>query len=325
VAVVVSRSRAASELRRFIEEEASDFPAVQWVWEALGKRGKLLAPDGGFAWGLMPLVVCEAVGGDPDAALPLGVALECFMAAADIFDDVEDGDDPGSLWFSCGTATDVNVGVFLLCLSQVAISRLSGGPASAAKVAEISRLFASSGARACGGQQMDLDSATDHEIDEGRYLVAAAHKSASLVECACRVGAILGTDGERVVDAMGAFGLNVGMAMQITNDVMAVSTHSERRNDLRLGKRTLPVIFSLDNAPDPVRRELGTILSPSRSHELHPMEIARARDLIESGGGLTYATLVADVHWERALDCLESAGMPNAGLIARWVGEVRHA
>ncbi len=92
MAVAALREAAAAELRHFITKQGADFPALDWVWRSLQTRGKLLAAEDGFAWGMLPVLVCQAAGGDPRPALPVGVALECLIAATDILDDIEDGD-----------------------------------------------------------------------------------------------------------------------------------------------------------------------------------------------------------------------------------------
>jgi hypothetical protein len=89
-----------------------------YVRQVLSVPGKLLGPDEGFTWGLLPLLVCEAAGGDPRRGLSLGAAFDCFIAAADIFDDIQDDDDDAGLQRTAGPATAINVAAFLLFLSQ---------------------------------------------------------------------------------------------------------------------------------------------------------------------------------------------------------------
>ena len=317
------RPAAVAELRQLVEEEGAGFPAIAWVWRALEARGKLLSPGEGFGWGLLPLAACQAAGGDPSQALPLGVALECFMAAADIFDDIQDTDAPDSLWLQCGLGTATNVGTFLLFLTQLAIDRLSRRGVPCEKVAEIAQSFAAAGARGCCGQQRDLEQTSEQGSDEGQYLTIVAQKSASLVECACRSGALLGTVGPAALAAYAQFGFNVGMALQIVNDLAGVSTESAFRNDLSVGKRTLPVIFALDCAPEPIRQELWGLLEAHRLRPLQPAEAERARDLMAAVGSLQYARVVADVYWERALGCLEAAGCPSDSPLHEMVAQMR--
>src|SRR5919106_30027 len=111
MAVTTLREQGADELRQLLRLEASAFPAIDWVQLALQTPGKLLSSDSGaFAWGLLPLLVIEAAGGEPRTGLPLAAAADCLIAASDVLDDVEDGDAVSGLERACGIPTAVNVG-----------------------------------------------------------------------------------------------------------------------------------------------------------------------------------------------------------------------
>ena len=126
MAVTALRGQAAEELQQLLNGEASRFPDLKWVRFSLQARGKLLSGDThGFAWGLLPLLVIDAAGGDPRAGLPLAAAAECLIAAGDVLDDVEDADSAAGLERMCGVPTAINVGTFLSCMAQVAIHRLT--------------------------------------------------------------------------------------------------------------------------------------------------------------------------------------------------------
>lgn len=323
MALEVLRQAAANELRQFVDREGSQFPSLSLVWRALQTRGKLLAHENGFSWGLLPLAVCEAVGGEPGRALPLSTALECWIAAADVLDDVQDDDNDDALWRACGIAGATNVATFLLFLTQVALLRLRERGVSDAQVCQLVQLFANAGARACAGQQLDILRGSAEDVTESGYLGAIAQKSASLVECACRSGAIVGGATHNRVGGFAQFGFNVGMAMQISNDVAGVSSESWDRNDLRRRKRTLPVIFALECAPSPLREEMAAILRPDRLNDLSAEEVARSRYLLEATGALCYALTVADVYWQRALECVEGMGCGAGSLLLDLVTKMR--
>jgi len=325
VALTALHQEATEELLRFVADEGKDFPAIDWVWRALRTRGKLLADEEGFAWGLLPLLVCADARGDPRQAFPLAIAVECLIAATDILDDVQDGDSADALWRACGLATATNVATLLLFLSQLALGRLAQQGVPGETAAAIVRLFAAAGARACAGQQHDLDAARGAEIDEDTYLATSALKSASLVECACRAGAILGRGTPEAVDAYAQCGVNVGMALQINNDVAGASSESADRNDLRAGKRTLPMIFALEHAPASSRADLGAILLSGRQEDLCPAEIDRVRQFLAATGALQYAVVVADLYWEHAMSCLERAGCGLDSDLRRLVARMRDA
>ncbi len=270
----------------------------------LSVPGKLLGPDEGFAWGLLPLLVCEAAGGDPRRGLSLGAAFDCFIAAADVFDDIQDDDDELGLQRVAGPATAINVAAFLLFLSQVALGRLDlPNP----KIARMFELFAISGMRAYGGQQMDIDYTFADQVSETDYLEMVSQKSGTLVACGCRAGALLADSAEQSLTVYAQFGRNLGVALQIANDARGAVTTDLARSDLRSGKPTLPLIYALGHAPPAAREELLEIRRLARADMLQPMHLERARGLLHSLGALEYAAVYGDVYWEYARTSLEQA------------------
>ncbi|HEX6506114.1 MAG TPA: hypothetical protein VF221_00630, partial [Chloroflexota bacterium] len=61
-------------MRTLVAEATVDFPASAGVWEALQTRGKLLGPDEGFVWGLLPLAICAGMDVAPEAVWNLSAA-----------------------------------------------------------------------------------------------------------------------------------------------------------------------------------------------------------------------------------------------------------
>jgi geranylgeranyl pyrophosphate synthase len=129
------------------------------------------------------------------------------------------------------------------------------------------------------------------------YLKIIGMKSASQIECACHVGALLATDNQELIDLFTMFGHNLGMAAQITNDIQGVIHGS----DITKHNITLPVIYALTQADDEVRNQLELDFgSPS---ELVP-DTAQIRNLLFSIGAMHYATIKLEFYRQRAHDSL---------------------
>jgi len=303
------REAAEADLRRFVENEAADFPAVDAIWKALRTRGKLLGPPCDFAWGMLPLLICGELGMAPLRALPLSTATECFIAALDVLDDLEDEDAHDALWRSCGRATATNVATLLLFLYQRALASLVDLCHDPSLVSAVQRIYATAGIRACGGQQQDLDG---YAQDEDQYLGMVARKTGSLTQGICRAAARLATSDQTVIDRYAELGLNLGIAMQIANDVAAIAIEKDR-NDLMRGKKELSLLFALASAPPEQRGWLEALLERARASKIDPPDVGRIRGMLQAMGAFHYALLVADVYWERTLAAL-GAG-PLRGLI----------
>ncbi|MDO8491846.1 MAG: polyprenyl synthetase family protein, partial [Dehalococcoidia bacterium] len=162
----------------------------------------------GARWLLLSLAACEAAGGDWNEAVPAAAAIELFITAGDLFDDIEDRDIPSS-----DVPHAANVACALLLLSEKAALRLKDGRQAVAVLHAIS----GAGTRSCAGQYQDIRYEACESVTEQAWMDMTDLRSGSLVECVCRVGAIAGTDDEQQIETYARFGRLLGIAGQISN------------------------------------------------------------------------------------------------------------
>lgn len=320
---VATRDDVRLELEAHVAASANGFGAEFYLWKALQVRGKVLAGEEGFAWGTLALVLCDILEVERGAGVRFAASAECLIAALDVFDDIEDADAPDALWRECGVATATNVATMLLFLSQHIAGRLAERGAAATRVVAVMDSLSSAGIRACCGQQQDLDQNEMTLSGEDGYLSMIGRKSAGLVEALCQSAAILGGASICAVEQYARFGFNIGMTMQIMNDVVGVTGEHGERDDLRLGKRTLPLLFALECAPAEVRDDLADLLRRDRRTGPSRDETEGIRRILASSGALQYATTVADAYWERAMTCLEHVGRERTVALLDFLAGIR--
>jgi octaprenyl-diphosphate synthase len=102
------------------------------------------------------------------------------------------------------------------------------------------------------GEVLQLLNCRDADIDEARYLQVIHYKTAKLFEAATRLGAILGNAACADEDAVAVYGMHLGTAFQLIDDVLDYSgDHAETGknvgDDLAEGKPTLPLIYAMRN------------------------------------------------------------------------------
>ncbi len=100
------------------------------------------------------------------------------------------------------------------------------------------------------GEVLQLMNCHDPDIDEARYLQVIRYKTAKLFEAATRLGAILGHAAPVDEAAMARYGMHLGTAFQLIDDVLDYSGHAEETgknvgDDLAEGKPTLPLIYAM--------------------------------------------------------------------------------
>ena len=133
----------------------------------------------------------------------------------------------------------------------------------------------------CSGELLQLHHRDDLDIDEAIYLEIVRRKTASLIGECCRLGTLLSDAPESVCQAMGRFGIGVGIAFQIQDDLLDITgdeavVGKSLHRDLNSGKVTLPLIRYLRTADHAECTEVRQLFAQGRTEKL------RLR-LIESG------------------------------------------
>ncbi|NLL90219.1 MAG: hypothetical protein GX226_03845 [Dehalococcoidales bacterium] len=279
-----------------LPEELYDF-----VKEPLtvSKRGLAVADEHEPPWILLPLIVCESIGGSTDKALPLCASLQFFMAAGDVFDDIEDNDAPLSLSSRYGTAITNNIATTLLVLGEKAIARLKSRCVDDRMIVRILDIINSYYLTACKGQHMDLSHGSAIELSENDYLDILSMKSASQIECACYTGALLATENKKVLDNIKEFGHNLGMLAQITNDIAGII----EKKDIINKKITLPVIFALSQTEGPANSLL--IRYYRKQAGSADIDIEQISDILSNSGALHYTAIKMEFYRLLASEAIE--------------------
>lgn len=154
----------------------------------------------------------------------------------------------------------------------------------------------------CHGEVLQAGNLGNLDIGEEAYFELISKKTARLTEACCRCGAAAGGAGEDGIEALGGFGLNLGIAFQIADDVLDFrgrpeATGKPAGEDLSRGVITLPVIHLLKDGRHGERaREL---LAAGGAAERKAVGT-----LLSESGALDGAGCIAAEYVDRALACL---------------------
>jgi geranylgeranyl pyrophosphate synthase len=248
-------------------------------------------------WYLLPLVVCEAISGHYEHAVPASAALQLFMAAGEVFDDIEDADAAGSLLAKYGSAIATNAATGLLILAERVICQLKARDVADSVIVRVMDAVNSFYTTACVGQHLDLSSTSKTTLSEDDYFKFASMKSATTIECACHIGAVLATVNKESIDLFTVFGHNLGVASQIANDIQGITSGS----DITKHKTTLPVIYALAHTEGEVYNQLKFTFSELREYALDRDQV---RDLLFKSGAIQYAAIKMELYKQHACDIL---------------------
>ena len=118
--------------------------------------------------------------------------------------------------------------------------------------------------------------------------VLQAKKTANFIAISCQLGADVAKLPEKTVDALYDFGYCIGMAFQLTDDLLDLTSDSKKLgkpagNDILQGIVTLPAIHALNVSPD--KEELRRIAT---NRNMTAEELAHAIDIVRNSGGIEY-------------------------------------
>lgn len=155
------------------------------------------------------------------------------------------------------------------------------------------------------GEVLQLLNCHDADTTEARYLDVISRKTARLFEAAARVGAILGEQPEQIETALASYGLHLGTAFQLVDDVLDYSASPEDTgknvgDDLAEGNPTLPLIHAMDKGtPEQARLIRKAIENGGHDN----MQAVCA--IIESTGAIPYTAEAAQREADLAIAALE--------------------
>jgi octaprenyl-diphosphate synthase len=231
----------------FERQLASEFPAVNALCRHVERyRGKMLRPTLVVLSGLAAAREPTARASITERHLMVAAVAEMIHMATLVHDDVLDeattrrkGATVNSLR---GNETAVMLGDYLISNAFHLCSKV-GDPA-------VNLAFGAVTNTLCEGELVQLHHRDDTSLDEPTYFEIIRRKTAALVGACCRFGASLSGAAPPVVAAMDRFGMAVGTAFQIQDDVLDLAGKEDvvgksLGRDLAKGKMTLPLILLL--------------------------------------------------------------------------------
>jgi octaprenyl-diphosphate synthase len=194
--------------------------------------------------------------------------------------------------------TAVLVGDFLLARG-LAIAAETGLPQVIKVIAHITEEMSQ-------GEIHQLQRKKAFDLTEAEYMEIIRRKTAVLFQGACRISALLAEATPVMEAALADYGLHLGMAFQMADDLLDYTTDSavlgkQVGADLKEGKLTLPVIHALANAENGVREEMIAVIGdPGFS----TTQFEKLVQQLASLGGIDYTWRLAHQHIQKAKDAL---------------------
>jgi len=276
--------------------EALNRTIAEPLWEFLDRGGKRWRPS-------LFLLICEALGRDPEKFVDYAIIPELVHNGLLIIDDIEDnselrrGKPCSHRLFGQDVAINIGNEMFFLPLLPLIKNQ---GKLPASKVARIYEIYAQEMVNVGFGQAMDIawhrGLADADNVSEGQYLQMCTYKTGTLARMAAKIAAVLADADEDLVEKLGRFAEAVGVAFQIQDDILDLTGRefAEKKGgpgkDITEGKRSLMVIHTLAKAELQDRKRLIEILN---KHTTEQRVRDQAIGIMEKYGAIEYAKRLA--------------------------------
>ena len=155
----------------------------------------------------------------PEEILQPAAALEVFHSFTLIHDDIMDNADMRRSQPTVCRKWNDNTAILsgdVMCIDSY--RRIAKAPAKV--LPQVLELFNTTAAQVCEGQQYDMDYENIKEIPMDGYMKMIGLKTAVLLACSAKLGALIAGADERTCDYLYKFGYSLGLALQITDDYL---------------------------------------------------------------------------------------------------------
>ena len=285
--------------RVLVEEEPRPlFDPARYIL-ALG--GKRLRP-------VLALLATDLFGKDPAIALEPAVAIEIFHNFSLVHDDLMDraairrGKSTVHEKWNANAA--ILSGDAMVIESYRQIARVPSR-----FLPEVLEVFSTTAMEICKGQQYDMDFEKRDDVTEDEYIEMIRLKTAVLIGCSLKMGAIMAETSPENANALYDFGINIGLAFQLKDDLLDVYGNPETfgkkiGGDILCNKKTYLLIKALKNAAPEQREELDRWLN---AVEYNPEEkIEAVKKIYDELNLKQIAENLIEKYYLASLDCLAS-------------------
>jgi geranylgeranyl diphosphate synthase type I len=293
---------------------------LQYAFGWVDENGESYStPTGKRIRPVLLLLSTEAAGGNWQAALPAAAAVELLHNFSLIHDDIQD-DSPlrhnrPTLWKVWGEANAINIGDALFTIAYDSLQRLSTTGISSETVIQIWHIFNRTMLELTRGQHLDMRFEHQPIVTTDEYVSMITGKSAALLSACAEMGALIGCGDPQVAQHYADFGLNLGIAFQIHDDILGIwgdpsVTGKSAATDILSRKKSLPVLYGLTHSPK--------LVEIYQRKKFRQADVNEAINELDAVNAQEFTRHSEESYYNQALAALEAAspqGQPSEWLM----------
>jgi geranylgeranyl diphosphate synthase type I len=221
---------------------------------------------------------------------PIAVAIEFMQIATLVIDDILDESEirngKQTVVRKWGVKTAILVGELLKSISSQIFLRAIKESNRFQRTSEALQLFENTYSQICIGQYLDLKYEKERIISEAQYFDMIEKTTARFIQAPIEIGALLSGAPREIVKRLSNYGLFLGYAYQIRDDIIDIIgeekyTGKPFAGDIKQKKKRLPLIFVLTRAPELYKKRMKSFLAKETLDKKDLNEISQI--LLESG------------------------------------------
>ena len=280
--------------RYFHSAMNSDVSLLERIMGYLLKRkGKQMRP-------MLVLFSADLCGGITPSTYRGAAMIELLHTATLIHDDVVDDSNERRGFFSVNALWKNKIAVLVgdFLLSKGLMLSLEN------KDFEFLHIVSNAMKEMSEGELLQMEKARKLDITEEVYYDIIKAKTASLIASCCEIGAFSSEENREKVSLMKDFGLNVGMAFQIKDDLFDYGSYEVGKPtgiDIKEKKMTLPLLYALRQVSSSEKR---SIIKKIKKSDKQTKYVGEVIQFVKANGGMEYATGVMEEYHQKALDIL---------------------
>jgi geranylgeranyl pyrophosphate synthase len=274
--------------------------AVQEVLEAGGKR---LRP-------IIALLACEAVSGSYQKALPVGAAFELAHSASLVQDDIIDESDTRhgrqSTHKKHGLVKAILISDAIIFDIFLEVSKYGSTDLPRKKLGEVLAYIGNAATLTADGEYYEMSLEAKGTVKEEEYLKLAELKTGSIMAASAACGALVGGGRKEVVAAAYSYGLNLGVAFQIQDDILDIlgneyATGKPILKDLQNNATNMVLVHALAHSDAYQRQNINSMLYKKW---FAAADVRSLLSTLDALGSLDHASSVAKKYLEKAKESI---------------------
>jgi geranylgeranyl pyrophosphate synthase len=305
----IDRYREAIE-RYLSSTRDKDSPLAKAIGDILEGGGKRIRP-------VVTLLVCEAVSGSYQKALPVAAGFELAHAASLVQDDIIDesatrhGKEAAHKKYGAVGAILVSDLMIFEIFLELAKYGESGLPQK--RLGQLVSFVGNAAKLTAEGEYLEMTLAEKGAVSEEEYVRVAELKTGSLFGGAAACGAVVGGAKRKQVESAYEFGLNLGISFQIRDDILDIvgteqATGKPLLKDVQNNASNMVLVHALANASTYQKQEINSMLYKKWFTNTEVQSLTRT---LEELGSVEHSDAVGRKYAAKAKRCL--ALFPESG------------